>query len=770
MDIEVHSSHSPADTRSTTARRVTAIIRMLAIWFPFSLLVASVPAEGQNPVARYNVTWNSPSQDSSGSMPLGNGDIGVNVWVEQNGDLVFYIGKTDAWSETARLLKLGRVRVRFSPNPFVAGQTFNQTLHLDKGEITIDGGTPENPIHMSLWVDANVSAIQFSAETKKNTEMQVLYERWRDQQRVLEGQEAQSAYGLDEGPEPVISSGDSLQLDAENRVVWYHRNSKSAYASIMRHQGLEELIPAIADPLQNRTFGASIHGDGLVNMTAAALHSKESTKKHSFSVYPLTTTAASGEEFIAELRNLSLRIAAMKMDDRRIAHDRWWDEFWNRSWIRISGSPEAEKVSQAYALQRFVNACAGRGAQPIKFNGSIFNVDAKEKDDATFDADYRRWGGPYWFQNTRLIYWPMLASGDFEMMQPFFKMYFDDRLLAERRTRTYFNHEGLFYPETMYFWGTYANKNYGWKREGKPASYVENTYIRNYYSGALELLLMMIDYQDYTQDKAFRSQLTQMIDGVLTFYDKHYERDANNKVRFAPAQSLETWQDVVNPLPEIAGLRTVINEIIEQRIPVNKSTLAMARKLLQQLPDLPQKDQDGKPTLLAAERIFGEIKNTENPELYAVFPYRVFMTGKPDMEIGITTFQNRRFKKTGGWVQDAIQAAYLGLTNEAKDAVVKNFTAEPAGRFPAFWGPNYDWIPDQDHGNVAAMALQSMLVQADSNKIYLMPAWPKDWDVDFKLRAPNNTAIAGVYRGGKFEQLTTTPAKRSVDVVQMQSK
>ena len=42
----------------------------------------------------------------------------------------------------------------------------------------------------------------------------------------------------------------------------------------------------------------------------------------------------------------------------------------------------------------------------------------------------------------------------------------------------------------------------------------------------------------------------------------------------------------VNPLPEIAGLRTVINEIIEQRIPVNKSTLAMARKLLQQLPDL----------------------------------------------------------------------------------------------------------------------------------------------------------------------------------------
>ncbi len=31
------------------------------------------------------------------SMPLGNGDIGLNVWVDPGGDLLFYISKTDAW-------------------------------------------------------------------------------------------------------------------------------------------------------------------------------------------------------------------------------------------------------------------------------------------------------------------------------------------------------------------------------------------------------------------------------------------------------------------------------------------------------------------------------------------------------------------------------------------------------------------------------------------------------------------------------------------------
>ena len=32
-------------------------------------------------VDAYDVVWMTPSRDSSGSMPLGNGDIGLNLWV-----------------------------------------------------------------------------------------------------------------------------------------------------------------------------------------------------------------------------------------------------------------------------------------------------------------------------------------------------------------------------------------------------------------------------------------------------------------------------------------------------------------------------------------------------------------------------------------------------------------------------------------------------------------------------------------------------------------
>jgi hypothetical protein len=81
------------------------------------------------------------------------------------------------------------------------------------------------------------------------------------------------------------------------------------------------------------------------------------------------------------------------------------------------------------------------------------------------------------------------------------------------------------------------------------------------------------------------------------------------------------------------------------------------------------------------------------------------------------------------------------------------------------WGPNYDWTPDQDHGSVMMSALQRMCVQYEGDKILVLPAWPKDWNVSFKLHAPKNTTVEGVYRNGKLEQLKVVPESRRKDVV-----
>src|SRR5882757_7730386 len=101
---------------------------------------------------RYNVVWDVPGPTSAQSMPIGNGDIGLNVWVETNGDLDFYIGKTDAWNEDVRsdqgLMKVGAVRVSLRPDPLAAKETFLQMLRLESGEIRIQEGTAE----LRVWV------------------------------------------------------------------------------------------------------------------------------------------------------------------------------------------------------------------------------------------------------------------------------------------------------------------------------------------------------------------------------------------------------------------------------------------------------------------------------------------------------------------------------------------------------------------------------------------------------------------------------------------
>ena len=33
----------------------------------------------------------------------------------------------------------------------------------------------------------------------------------------------------------------------------------------------------------------------------------------------------------------------------RAGHERWWTDFWNRSWLHISGSPEAAAAAATYA-------------------------------------------------------------------------------------------------------------------------------------------------------------------------------------------------------------------------------------------------------------------------------------------------------------------------------------------------------------------------------------------------------------------------------------
>jgi len=122
------------------------------------------------------------------------------------------------------------------------------------------------------------------------------------------------------------------------------------------------------------------------------------------------------------------------------------------------------------------------------------------------------------------------------------------------------------------------------------------------------------------------------------------------------------------------------------------------------------------------------------------------------------TYRRRITQDIQGWQQAGMVAALCGLTEESRDILLKNVrNANSKHRFPVMWGPNYDWLPDQDHGSNFMSTLQLMLMQADEGSIRLLPAWPREWNVRFKLHAPGRTTVEGEWRNGRMRKLVVNP-------------
>ena len=710
-------------------------------------------ASGDAPVleqlAAHNVVWDSPSQDMHGSMPIGNGDLAANVWVEPSGDLVFYLSKSDAWDADQELLKLGRVRIRLD-KPFVRdGRPFRQELDLARGCIVVESGAGDDKTTVDFWIDANRPVVNVQIRGAEAFTAEVALESWRK---------------------------DTILPPEGNTIRWYHRNTESIFAETLKNQHLGHAVGKFHDPLLNLTFGGLIAGEGLVSKDDKTLATATPVKSLNIRIHALTAQTPEAAAWVSQLDTLRAANDKVAATEARPAHEQWWKDFWNRSWIFPEGTEEAKAVGRAYALQRWIQAGAGRGAYPIKFNGSLFAVDGQSYNKTTGqwqeqNADWSKWGGPYWFQNTREPYWAMLYAGDYEQMEPLWKMYRDAVPLLKERTKTYFNHDGIFCSETMHPWGLNRQGDFG---KNNKEFYPANPFIRYYWDSGIELSQMMLDRYAHAPSEEFaKTTLVPIADGVVTFYDQHHKRTDDGKVHFSPAASLETWHTAEDPLPVVVGLRTVLTRLLE--LPESLAAPEQREKwsrFLAELPETPMAEENGKKWILPA-RTFSDRRNSENPELYAVFPYRAYGLGKPDLETALETWNRRLVKATGGWRQDSIQAALLGLTDEAEGYVVKNATeqsligAKPPkpSRFPAFWGPNFDGTPDQCQGSVTLIALQRMLMQCDGDTIRLVPAWPKDWNASFKLHAPNNTVVEGRVENGKVTDLKVTPESRRKDVI-----
>ena len=449
--------------------------------------------------------------------------------------------------------------------------------------------------------------------------------------------------------------------------------------------------------------------------------------------------------------------------------------------VRVEGAVEVppEQILQAIDTEGVAFGAWGPklDSQYLKNRMGLFTFDPQYvnlSSEYWVSPDYRNWGGGvHTAQNQRLVYWPMLKSGDYDLLIPQLEFYRNIYQNAEERSRLYWGHEGACLTEQVENYGLPCYPEYGTKRpEGFDPGMERNAWLEYEWDTCLEFCQMALEAHRYNGTD-IRPYIP-MIRSCLQFFDEHYQYLANRRgaktldngghLVLYPGSGGETYKGAYNSTSTIAALRTVTMSLMAYAMERGDSALLEQHaSLLSRLPDITIRDG-----MIAPALHYERVQNTESTQLYPVFPWRMYGVGRPDIDIARNTYQNDslaiKFRSHIGWKQDAIWAACLGMTDEAEQLITQKLADGPH-RFPAFWGPGFDWTPDHNWGGSGMIALQEMLLQEVGDKLYLFPAWPKSWNVRFRLRASRKTTVEAELNGGKVVRVKVLPVERLRDVV-----
>lgn len=708
-------------------------------------LLAYTSMYAGKPVADYkpkDYVWTTQSQNSSGSMPCGGHDVGMNVWVE-NGDILFYVSKSGMLDENNTLLKAGRFRLNIKGQPF-SGTDFEQRLCLNDGAIYIKG----KGISIRLWADVYQPKVFVEMNATHKADATLSYESWRYKDRPVTKAECQQGSYKWNIPADCTTFADSIKAAKSSIDFWHTNRSYTVFDYTVSREGLDAIKDELYNPIGGKTFGGSITMPGFrFTGTSTGTYASTDYKAWHYSATGIRQATVSIDLYTGETTSTALSAKKSKAQSTK-----WWHQFWQRSFITAEG--EGATMARNYELFRYMLGCNAYGEYSTKFNGSLFTFDPVYADPkCPFTPDFRKWGGgTMTAQNQRLVYWPMLKSGDTDMMKAQFDTYLRMLPNATRRTKFYWNHDGASFSEQIENCGLPNPTEYGKHKPGDDPGMDRNAWLEYQWDTALEFCSMIMQAHKYSgMDIA---EYEPLIRQALIFFDEHYQYiakklgvkplNADGKLMLYPSSGCETYKMAYNPSSVIAALKTVAEQWIEYK----GDSL---NNFLSRIPPIPLRTIEGD-TCIAPAIVWARIQNIETPQLYPVFPWRVYGMGRENLHIARNTYLKDphavEMHSTKGWKQDNIWAACLGLTDEAFRLNREKLTDGPY-RFPAFWDPGYDWAPDCNKGGASMIGLQEMLLQEKPDGgLLLFPAWPKNINAKFRLKATGGRTVEAEIKNG----------------------
>lgn len=644
-------------------------------------------------LSKHDIVYNRPNTDPDYGLTVGNGKTGAMAW-NDNG-LKMQVSGVDTSEQTA--FGAGLVKLNTTPAMDTGYSTFQQRLSMYNGTLTTKYDS-----------DRTVTVMG-----KPNSEVMGVH--------VDDTRGGVSSVSLDLSLwdlSQLSNSGDVPNLDTWKNVSTY---ADSTGAGISRGQ---------ADPNNfGYTLAATVEG---APFTTKVVDSKTVrltiTPSSSYTIWFTTSTRlnATDHNSVNAAKSALSSVKSTGYASTLTSYQNWWHSFWQKSFVQYSNAAgDADYMENAYYLGTYMIAAGGFGNYPFHFINGDFRA----------TGDNTKWSNAYWYWNQRDVYNSFLASNHADVMNTFNNLYSRNFNTLKAYTKTRYNVDGIWVPETM-----------GW--DGNARGTVGSDYTKNIWSTGYEAAFNMYQQYKYTNDGNYlRNTAYPFMREVAKFYTQMLSVDSAGKYYVASSNSHETYWNVPNAITDLAAVRSLFPIAIQtaKDLGQDASLVPQWQKVLDNLIAYPSDAN----TYLPHTPPIAQTRNNENVASELIWPYNITGIGYPDQQKAINTWNARPFPYGNVWANDAVQAARLGLGNQTFDGMktmLKKYQTYPNG------------LTDNTNGvfeyfGVHLSAMNESLLQSYNGKIRVFPAVPSDSSFvgKFTLQASGGFTVSSEREAGEVK-------------------
>ncbi|WP_440104524.1 glycosyl hydrolase family 95 catalytic domain-containing protein [Streptosporangium sp. H16] len=378
----------------------------------------------------------------------------------------------------------------------------------------------------------------------------------------------------------------------------------------------------------------------------------------------------------------------------------WWHAFWEKSFVQYSTSNrDADYLENVYYLSTYMIAAGGYGNYPLHFINGVFRA----------TQDNSKWSNAYWYWNQRDVYNSFLASNHADLMNTFNRLYSRNHTALKAYTQTRYGIDALWVPETM-----------GW--DGNARGTVNSDYTKNILTTGYQAAYNMYLQYRYTNDAnylrdvayPYMRETAKLYKGLLSF------DGPTGKYYMANSHSHETYWNVRNAITDLAAVRSIFPLTIQvsQQLGLDAGLRADWQNIVNNLVAYPT----GNGAYLPHEPPISQTRNNENVASELIWPYNITGIGYPDYQTALNTWNQRPFPYGNVWSNDAVQAARLGLGDQAYQGM--KTMLQKYQNYPNGMTTNTNGV--FEYLGVHLSALNESLMQSYNDKIRVFPAVPGD--------------------------------------------